>query len=264
MTVRFLVLALLLSLFAAPTAAQAAEGILITQRVTTGGAPITVQVQIEPTRMRTDMAGPGGGNVMIFDGGKQVVYIVDASRKTYMEITKADVERLSAQIQAAMVQMQAQLEKLPPAQRAQMETLMKGGVGAGVQVTRTGSDTVGRWTCNAHDLTLNGQKIGEMCSVNPATLGFGAADFAVMNQLGAFYSGMAPQLAGLLPGVSAMDQPGSSDFPLRTVMMGPGLTTTTEVVEAVRRTFPDSTFAVPDGFAKQDLTALMGGFGQGR
>ncbi len=265
MTVRFLVLASLVSLFNAPTAAQAAEGILITQRVTTGGAPVTVQVQIEATRMRTDMAGPGGGNVMIFDGGKQVVYIVDAARKTYMEITKADVERMSAQLQAAMAQMQAQLEKLPPAQRAQMEALMKGGGGAaGVQVTRTGSDTVGRWTCNKHDLTLNGQKIGETCSVNPATLGFGAADFAVMNQLGAFYSGMAPQLAGLLPGVSAIDQPGSSDFPLKTVMMGPGLTTTTEVVEAVRQTFPDSLFAVPAGFAKQDLPALMGGFGQGR
>jgi hypothetical protein len=256
-TVRFLVLALLFSVVTAPAIAQAAEGILITQRVTSGGTPLTIQVQIEASRMRTEMALPTGAvNTMIFDGGKQVVYIVDPARKTYMEITKADVERLSAQLQGAMAQMQAQLAKLPPAQRAQMEALMKGG---GVQLARTGSDKVGRWTCDNHDLMLNGQKIGEMCSVNPATLGFTAKDFEVTRQMGAFYASMAPQIASQLPGVSGLDPRGSSDFPVRTVMLGMGQTVTTEVVEAARQTFPDSLFAVPAGFAKQDLPPMLGG-----
>ena len=34
---------------------------------------------------------------------------------------------------------------------------------------------------------------------------------------------------------------------------------TTEVIEAGRQTFPDSLFAVPAGFTKQDVTRLMGG-----
>lgn len=243
----------------APTLAQAADGILITQRVTSGGAPVTVQVQIEATRMRTEMAGPSGAtNVMIFDGGKQVLYIVDPARQTYMEMTKADVERLGAQLQGAMAQMLSELEKLPPAQRAQMEAMMKG-----VQHTRTGSDTVGRWTCDKYDLSLNGQKIGETCNVNPATLGFGATDFDVMRQMGAFYSAMAPQMAGQIPGPIGVDPLGSSDFPLRTVMMVPGTAVTTEVIEAERRTFPDALFAMPAGFLKQDLPAAMGGRGTG-
>jgi hypothetical protein len=106
---------------------------------------------------------------------------------------------------------------------------------------------------------LNGQKIGEMCSVNPATLGFTAKDFEVTRQMGAFYSSMAPQIASQLPGVSGLDPRGSSDFPVRTVMLGMGQTVTTEVVEAVRQTFPDSLFAVPAGFAKQDLPPMLGG-----
>lgn len=263
MTVRFFVLALFISVVTAPTMAQAAEGILITQRVTSGGTPLTIQVQIEATRMRTEMALPTGAvNTMIFDGGKQVVYIVDPARKSYMEITKADVERLSVQLKAAMAQMEAQLAKLTPAQRAQMEALMKGG--GGVQVTPTGSDKVGRWTCANHDLMQNGQKIGEMCSVNPKALGFTAADFEVTRQLGAFYSAMAPQVASQLPGVSALDPRGGSDFPVRTVMMGMGQTVTTEVVEAVRQTFPDAMFVVPAGFTKQALPAVLGGAGPGR
>ena len=75
--------------------------------------------------------GPNGAvQAMIFDGGKQVLYIVDPARKTYMEMTKADADRLGAQVQGAMAQMQAQLEKLPPAQRAQMEAMLKGRGGA--------------------------------------------------------------------------------------------------------------------------------------
>lgn len=264
MTVRFLVLSVLFSLLTAPTIAQAADGILITQRVTSGGAPLTVHVQIETTRMRTEMAGPNGAtNVMIFDGGKQVLYFVDPARKTYTEMTKADVDRVSAQLQGAMAQMQAQLEKLPPAQRAQMEAMMKGGVKA-VALQPTGSDKVGSWTCDKYDLTQDGQKFGEVCMVNPTTLGFGATDFDVMRQMGAFYSAMAPLMPTQLPGVSAIDQRGSSDFPVKTViMMGQGQMTT-EVIEAGRRTFPDSLFAVPAGFTKQDLTGLMGGRGTQR
>jgi hypothetical protein len=264
-TVRFLTLAVVFSLLTAP--AIAAEGILITQRVTSGGPPLTIQVQIEPTRMRTDMVGPNGAvQAMIFDGGKQVLYIVDPARKTYMEMTKADADRLGAQVQGAMAQMQAQLEKLPPAQRAQMEAMLKGrgGAAAAPQYTRTGSDKVGRWACDKYDVTQNGQKIGEVCSVNPTTLGFGATDFAVMGQMAAFYSGMAPQMSGQLPPVTPIDQGGTSGFPVRSVVTIQGQTTTTEVVEAGRQTFADSLFVVPAGFTKQDMMGLTGGRGTQR
>jgi hypothetical protein len=259
--VRFLVAAFLFSLLASPTIAQAADGILITQRMSSGGPPLTVQMQLEPTRMRTEIAGPNGvTNVTIFDGSKQVLYIVDPARKTYVEMTKADVERLSAQVQGAMAQMKAQLDKLPPAQRAQMEAMMKGGGGA--TTVRAGSDKVGRWTCDKYDLMLNGQKIGDLCSVSPTTLGFAAADFDVTRQMAAFYSGMAPQMASQIPGASTIDQSGSSGFPVRTVMLMQGQAMTTEVTEARRQTFPDSLFVVPTGFTKQDVTGLMGGAGK--
>jgi hypothetical protein len=256
-TVKFLTLAIVFSLLTAPTIAQAADGILITQRVTSGGVPLTVQVQIEATRMRTEMAGPNGvTNVMIFDGGKQVLYMIDPARKTYMEMTKADVDRLSAQ-------MQAQFEQLPPAQRAQMEAMLKsGGVAAAPSYTRTGSETVGRWTCDKYDMMQNGQKIGDVCTVKPAALDFGATDFEVMRQMAAFYAGMPPQMAGLVPSVSGIDQRGNPDFPVKTVLMFQGNTVTTEVVEAGRQTFPDALFAVPAGFTKQDLMGLMGGRGR--
>jgi hypothetical protein len=99
--------------------------------------------------------------------------------------------------------------------------------------------------------------------VNPPALGFGARDFDVMLQMAAFYSAMAPQMAGQLPGPGGIDPRGSSDFPVKTVMMFPGGTVTTELIEAGRRTFSDASFAVPAGFTKQDINGAVGGRGTG-
>ena len=246
---RLFILTVLLSSLTTAIIGQPADGILITQRVTSGGAPLTIQLQIQAARMRTETAGPDGiTNVTIFDGGKGMLYNIDPVRRTYTEMTKADVAQLGAQLKVGPAEIQSQIEKLPPAQRAQMEAMMKG-----VELTRTGVDTVGRWTCDTYELTLAGQKIGERCTVSLATLGFTAADFEVMAQMGAFYSVMAPQLAGQLAGPGGVDMKGSADFPVQTVLMTPGGTVTTEVIAAGRRTFTDSLFAVPAGFTKQSI-----------
>jgi hypothetical protein len=253
--VRFFTLAALSSLLAARGLGQPADGIVITQRVTLGGAPVTVQTHIDATRMRTEMAGPNGAtNVTIFDGGKQVLYTIDPARKTYTEMTKADIDRLSAQLQGAAASIQSQLEKLPAAQRAQMQAMMKG-----VELTRTGTDTVGNWTCDKFDMTLAGQKLGERCTVSLAVLGFTARDFDVMGQMAAFYAAMAPQMGGQASVPTGIDPGGSSDFPVKTVMMVPGVTTTTELIEAGRQPLSDALFAVPAGFTRQDAGPLGGG-----
>ena len=252
-------LAVLFALLAIPAIGQSADGVFFTQRMTSGGPPITVQTQLDATRMRTEMAGPNGvTNVTIFDGGKQVLYLVDPSRKTYVEMTKADVDRLSAQVLGAAAQIQSQLEQLPPAQRTQMEGMMKG-----VQRVRTGSAMVGRWTCDNYDLTMGAQKIGEVCSADLTALGFNAKDFDVMLQMGAFYSALAPQLAGQLPSPAGVDPRGSPDCPIKIVMMFPGNAMTTELIEAGRRTLSDAVFAVPAGFTKQAFDGAMGGRGTG-
>jgi hypothetical protein len=147
-----------------------------------------------------------------------------------------------------------------------MEAMIKGRgtAAAAPQYTRTGSDKVGRWTCDKYDLLQDGQKAGEVCSVNPTTLGFAQNDLEVMGQLAAFTSGMGPQIAGQVPAVSGVGQTGAPGFPVKTVVMIQGQTMTTEVIEASRQTFADSLFVVPAGFTKQDVTGLMGGRGTQR
>ena len=105
----------------------AADGILIVEKTTSGGASHTSQVQIEPTRMRAESTGANGERqAIVFDGTKQVLDIINMAKKTYTEMTKADVDRLASQVSGAMSQMQSTLANLPPEQRARVEAMMKG------------------------------------------------------------------------------------------------------------------------------------------
>ena len=118
---------------------SAAQGVLVVETSTVNGTPRTTQVQIEPTRMRTEIAGQNGTTqVVIFDGGKQILYMIDPAAKTYSEMTKAEVDAAGAQMGDMMAQMQKALEGLPPAQRAQMEAMMKGRMGAMPGMPRRG------------------------------------------------------------------------------------------------------------------------------
>ena len=265
------------ALFVLTGTAQAADGLLIVQKTTSGGAPQTNQIQIENKRMRAESTGPTGGKqVVMFDGAREVLTMVDPDKKTYTELTKADVDRVAAQMAgaapqmaAAMAQMQEQLKNMPPEQRAQVEAMMKGRMGgAGMpgaaaapktQYRRAGTATVGKWTCDKYDGFEGGQKTSEVCTVDPKALGFAASDFEVTKQLVAFFKRLMPQMANQMFSIGTPEEQGFSGVPVRQMITVGGRQITTEISEVTRQTFPDSVFQVPAGFQKTDF---MGGRGR--
>jgi len=248
---------------------QAAEGILIVQRTTTGGTPRTSQMQIEKNRMRMDMTDQSGGRqAVVFDGAKQVMYMINFDKKTYNEMTKADADRLGAMAQGMMDQMSAMLAKMPPEQREKMAAMMKGrGAAMGavsaakLEYKKVGTDKVGKWTCDKYDGYRNGEKASEVCTVEPRALGFTAADFEVTRQFAEFFKAMVPQGAEQVFGIGKPDEQGFSGLPIRSVSTIMGRETTSELTDASRQNFPDSAFAVPEDFQKVDM---MAGRGRGR
>jgi hypothetical protein len=263
-------MAILGGLCVATASLQAAEGVLIMQRTTTsGGSQKTSQVQIEKNRMRTEMTDANGAKTaVVFDGTKQVMYMINLDRKTYTEMTKADADRLGGMAQGAMAQMQAKMASLPPEQRAKVEAMMKStgtamgmGTSARTEYRKTGTDKVGKWTCDKYEGYRNGEKATEICTVDPSALGFTAADFAVTTQFVEFFKAMIPQGADELFGLGKPEDKGFSGLPIRTVTTVMGRQTTSELIDASRQSFPDAVFAVPEGFQKQDVTA---GRGRGR
>src|SRR3954464_11154327 len=89
----------------------AADGLLIVQKHTTGGTSNTNQIQIEKTRMRAETGGGDRAQVGVFYANAQVVRMIHPTRKTYTELTKADIDRLSTQMAGATAQMQDSMKK---------------------------------------------------------------------------------------------------------------------------------------------------------
>jgi hypothetical protein len=250
-------------------AAWAADGVLIVQQTTTASGPRTNQVQIAKDRMRAEVSGPAGATqVVIFDATKQVIDIVNVERKTYTEMTKADLDNMAAQAQQMMSQVQATMANLPPAQRAQIEAMMAArGMGAGasavpakIEYRKTGTDHVAKWNCDKYDVYRGPQKTSEVCTVSPAVLGLAAGDIDVMRQLGQFFKQIAAQASTMFDLGQAND-PGFIGVPVRSVMTVAGQPITTELTDVSHQTFADSLFVVPDGFQKEDM---MRGRGRGR
>jgi len=251
--------------------ARAADGLLIVEKTTVNGTAQTTQIQIEHTRMRAEIAGVGQSKrAVVFDGGQQVLRIIDPDKKTYSEMTKADADRLGGQMQDALSQMQAQLANMPPAQRAQIEAMMRGRGMPGMtaapktEYKKIGTDKVGQWTCDKYEGFQNNQKVAELCTVEPSALGFAMSDFEVSRQLGEFFKKMMPQNADQLFTIGKVEDQGFSGVPVRRTFTVAGRQTTTELAEVTRQNFADTLFAVPAGFQKEDLPGIAGRGGRGR
>jgi hypothetical protein len=251
----------------------AADGILIVQKTTTSTGTQTHNIQIEQSRMRAETGGmpqrggqPAGPQAVIFDGTKQTLMLVNDARKTYSEMTKADVDRLSGQMAGAMAQMQEQMKNMPPEQRAQIEAMMRGrGMGASTPPKTTykkvGTDTVGKWTCDKYEGYRDGNKVSELCTVDPKALGFTPADFQITKEMADFFGKLIPQGADRMFSIGSAEQQGYSGVPVRTVQTMGDQQVTSELVDVKRQSFPASTFEVPAGYTKEDM---LGGRGRGR
>ena len=245
---------------------QAADGLLIVEKSMTGGTPTINQIQMEANRMRAETTGPGGEKqILIFDGARQVMLMIDDQRKSYTELTKADMEQLGAQMSDAMAQIQKTLAGLPPEKKAEIEAMMKGRMGgAGLALPKTtykksGTDTVGKWTCTKYDGYDGPTKTSEVCTVEPKALGLTEADFAVTKQFIEFFKKIIPAIESQTIAIGTVEAQGFSGVPVKRSTTVLGRQVTSEITEVSRKTFTDASYAAPAGYQKR---AFAGGRGR--
>jgi len=261
LTAKALVATIAVCSYASPLVA--AEGFLMVEHTVAGSNTRTSQVQLERDRMRAEMtAASGETQIIVFDAPQQVLRIISPSRKAYTEITKADADRMGDQLGTAMAAMKEKMASMPPEQRAKMEALMSRLGGAATpaaaaakpEYKRAGSDKVGKWACEKYEGFRNGQKVSEVCTVDPKVLGLTMADFDLSKQVAAFFQKMLPQGTEPMAGMATFEAQGFSGIPLRRIAYtGDKVTVSSEVTEVRRQTFPDSSYEVPAGFQKQSV-----------
>ena len=247
---------------------QAQAGVVIQQverAIGNNQSRQTVTISMDAGKLRVEGENPGSGKyLLIFDNAKQVMWMADLAKGSYMEITKAQVEAMANQMGQMMQQMQQAMANVPPEQRAMMEQMMKGrmgGMAAPPQITvrdKGASDTVGQFSCKRWEILSNGQVSSEVCAADPSQLKLDASAFETFKALAEFYEPlrrMAPQGGGGWTAPNAMDQ--INGFPVQTISYEGGKPASEWVLQTVEeRAIDAAQFTLPPGLKKTEMPRM--------
>jgi hypothetical protein len=245
---------------------QASAGVVITstntQLDTKQSNPVTVYA--DPDKLKVI----NGNNTIIYRGDLKKFWMIDASRKTYTEMTPDSVQQMGGRLSALQAQMQQRMASLPPAQRAQIEAMMAGRGGAlggpaakrpPATYTKAGpSKTVANIRCDTYKRTNNGTQDEDICISPLATAGLTAADFKVLDSLSTFIEPLTS--ATQMPRTDIMDWAamnkaiGFQGMPMDTIQYSDGKPSDQMTVQKIQRVaIPANAFDLPSGYTQRTM-----------
>ncbi|MGE0387718.1 MAG: DUF4412 domain-containing protein [Gammaproteobacteria bacterium] len=243
-----------------PCIASAGVTIEITERNAAGASAGVQTIQAQDGMARIEARS---GTVILFRD--DALYQLDVPARRYRVMDKRSLEAMSSRMNAAMTQMQAELARMPPEQRAMVERMMgaqMGPAGAApapadaIQAVDTGrGDRVGGRDCRIWNLLRNGRIDREICAAPFASLP-GAGDMKqTFARMAALFEGlrMPAVQSHAAPAFEAIDR--IDGFPIRTREYAAGVPNGVEhVVTAWKaQALPAQMFAIPPGYTQQAI-----------
>jgi hypothetical protein len=235
-------------------------------RISGDDETVTSKVFIETDRMRVETNSIMGPQVFIFRGDKQVMWVVDEMRKSYTEMTRADVDKLGKQLESMRKQMEEQLKNLPPEQRKMMEQMMggsmpdmMGGQEKPVFKLTSKNKKIAGYSCTLYEGFEGSEKVREVWTASLDQIPAAKKYLAVMNQMSEFFSalGDASDNMMFLP-EEADDSDGFKGIPIRTVEFVDGTEDSfNEIIQIGERDHAASLFELPSGLQKKDMMNEM-------
>jgi hypothetical protein len=243
---------------------------IITQR---GADPIAT-LYVEGDHFKVDEPKHEQATSVIVDAKAKKVIMVDANKRTYMEMTEEDRKRMRGQMDAMRAQMQERMKNMPPDQRAKMEAMMgpgpAGAADAGKQhdwkfESMGQKKTINGFACEMYKVSEDGKLREEQC-VSPWSAGLvKKTDFAGIQK---FAESMMEDFGGTRARsgsiFSRMEK--APGIPISRVSIDAnGQRSEEEQVKSIKRgSVPASVFEIPAGFTKKEMPMPgMGGHHHG-
>jgi hypothetical protein len=248
-------------------AAPARAGVtLVSEFAATGQTPRQAKSFVGTDRVRVETAS---NDVIIFRGDRDLMWILRPKDHTYVEMNRDSMKALRQQMDAAMAKMKAEIEKLPPEQRARIEKTMKErgldtpGIERAeepVKVEPTGrSDVVGGLACRELEVYRGAAKQYEVCVADWQTAGVTKDDLAALRKVGSWQdeirSGTPLAVGGAARGDDAMKLMDRLDgVPVRVRGFREGKAASEMRVTKIEKTGLDATlFDVPPGYRMKTI-----------
>jgi Domain of unknown function (DUF4412) len=241
-----------------PAAAQFTTTYAGTQ--TQGGTqvPATAQFAVEAGHVAAIMTGVRGGRI-VFDEKAQVLHLISDADQTYIDIDKSSAGRGDP-----MQMMQQQLDRMPPAQRAQAEQMMKSMTSAMppplTYVTSTEKKTIAGYECTRVDGMRGTDKVTEYCGSTSRDFTMTDAEHRTMLDMQGYLRNFMIMVRNADDTMRAFQWDTSVDgYPVNTRCYVHGTMTLDLTLQSVsRKPIPSELFDVPKGYKKLDMSTLTG------
>ena len=226
---------------------------------------------VDAGKLRVDTQDTGNNAVVIFDAGKQVMWMINPAEKTYREMDKAQVEAMGQQMSKAMEQMQAQMANMPPDQRKMMEEMMKGRMGGmmggasakpTISLKELGSEKVGPYSTTHYEMLLNGERSQEIWAAPFDQAKMSSADIKTFQDMAKFFESITRNVPTGSYSFSSMEQ--LKGFPVKTVQYSGGKPSHEwNMVSVEQKSIDGSQFTLPPGVKKVEMPGMGGPMGGG-
>jgi hypothetical protein len=196
----------------------------------------------------------------ILDPGGGTITVLDHTRKTYMRLTRADIDQLSNTLDDWTKQMEQPMNPLPASMQERMKGLMGAGAGS-VEVVDTGqSGTVAGRSCRIFQTKVLAKVFTESCMADPSVIELPASDGATVASAVAWAREIGEKLMkGPLAAVGTAFPFRGGLVPLRsTIVASDGSRSTSEFTGVTNADAPADSFAVPAGYAEKKIELPKG------
>jgi len=196
--------------------------------------------------------------------GNEFLYI-DDREKSYIVMDEAMLDGVSAKINEAMQEMEAQLASMPPEQRAMVEQMMKGQM-QGMTAQQAPSSPAprveakggGEWKsykCRQYTVFEGAEKVQDLCAAKLDEVGGADEVFEAFRNMAAYITKMAESMPmgsdnRINPG-ELMDE--IDGFPVHTIDYENGAVAREYSLDSVtEQDLDEGMFAAPEGYRRQD------------
>ena len=230
--------------------------------VTSLGKHRVVTLSVKADKAFFDIVEDGAGRRgMLRDGVGKKLFLLDHEKKVVMVMTEEDSKALEARQEQFKAQMKAQLEKMPPEQRARMEQSMLGMMepqkppAYTYEKKKAPARKIAGFSCDDYTIKLEGKAVGEGCLTTWKAVGMTADEFkkAVLDAM--------PSSASAGPMLSAFEaQSTAPGFPVERTMFDDAgaVKSKTTLKSFTKSAMAAENFEVPKGYAEKSMKDLKG------
>jgi len=205
-------------------------------------------VSVGEKSIRVDVVGGKGIRTVIYRGDQKVFWVLNDRKKTYIEMTKAQMDKADAQLKKA-------LQELSPSMRKRMQKKL--GVpwnNATKYVKKPSKEKIGKWKATLYEAEENG-RTQKMWTVPEWSLGLTASDLSILKEFSKFFERFGRNESDFFK-FDRTDL-GFAGVPVKTMVVEKGkVKSLSELKETIPQSFPSTTFDVPTGYKKKEMKGM--------